>query len=104
MINQTKTDLQDGWNDDFSRRLDQLKAEHSDVRQYMDDMLRDKARIKWTAEGDRNTKFYYAFSKARRTKNHMFLQCDDGSMTDGGILYYYLEVRPLSSSLIWVRS
>lgn len=44
-------------------------------------MAKDKARISWLKEGDRNTAFVHASITVRRKQNTTTLQCDDGIVT-----------------------
>ncbi|GAV67303.1 hypothetical protein CFOL_v3_10809 [Cephalotus follicularis] len=45
-------------------------------------MLRDKARVKWLSEGDRNTAFFHACIKEKRNQMHLNFILPDGSHTD----------------------
>ncbi|GAV70101.1 hypothetical protein CFOL_v3_13599 [Cephalotus follicularis] len=45
-------------------------------------MLRDKARVKWLSEGDRNTAFFHACIKEKRNHMHLNFILPDGSHTD----------------------
>lgn len=44
-------------------------------------MARDKSRVTWLIEGDRNSAFFRSI-RARRKPNHMTLQREDGTSTD----------------------
>ncbi|KAL9672810.1 hypothetical protein QQ045_029062 [Rhodiola kirilowii] len=47
-------------------------------------MLEEKAKITWLKEGDRNTQFFHASIRARRSQNAIKLELEDGSFTDYG--------------------
>ena len=42
-----------------------------------DNLLRQKAKIEWLKEGDRNTKFFHKITKSRQHKSRIMTICDE---------------------------
>lgn len=65
----------------FERDLKFKKAKLENVLHINKCMARDKARISWLKDGNRNTAFFHATIKARRKQSNMTLSRSNGSIT-----------------------
>lgn len=73
--------LQSNPSTQLERDLKFKKAELEDVLHTNECMARDKARVSWLKDGNRNTAFFHAMIKARRVNNKMTLTQSDGTTT-----------------------
>lgn len=80
-INHLEGLLQSNHNDQLERDLKTKKSELENVLHLNECMARDKARVSWLKDGNRNTAFFHATVKARRSRNTMLLIQSDGSST-----------------------
>ncbi|XP_071914130.1 uncharacterized protein [Coffea arabica] len=68
--------------DNKKEQVAELKNQLKEAYKEEEKFWRQKARIEWLREGDKNTKYFHAFVRGRRTKNRIRnLQRDDGSWT-----------------------
>ncbi|KAL9673914.1 hypothetical protein QQ045_030177 [Rhodiola kirilowii] len=70
--------IQQHHDDGAERELAGLKALYADLLGFQLEMLKQKSRLNWLCEGDRNSKFYHATIKARAAKKVMNLEIEDG--------------------------
>lgn len=54
-----------------NQNIDILKMELEDLYLVRDSMLKQKARVSWLKEGDRNTKFFHHSIQRRRSRNNI---------------------------------
>lgn len=75
--------MESGWDEERKNDLTRDKKELDDILIMKEEaMARDKARITWLKEGDRNTAFFHASIKARRIQNNQIqFQREDGNFT-----------------------
>ncbi|KAL3617571.1 hypothetical protein CASFOL_037892 [Castilleja foliolosa] len=77
-INTLENKLQLQWDDNTHREISQLQEQlHHNVR-WEADLLKQKSRINWLQDGDRNTKFFHAVIKDRRKRNLISIKDDNG--------------------------
>lgn len=71
-----KKNLDMGWNVDTFKKLNESRSEFENVLLLKESMTKDKARIGWLQEGERNSAFFHASIKARRIRNYFQLQIE----------------------------
>ncbi|KAL9664842.1 hypothetical protein QQ045_020251 [Rhodiola kirilowii] len=74
--------LQQGWSSDLASELSLCKGQYQEVADLHNDMLKSKARLDWLEHGEHNSNLFHAAIKARRVKNRVQLELDDGQFTD----------------------
>ncbi|CAM8940592.1 unnamed protein product [Rhodiola kirilowii] len=74
--------LQTAWFDTTNKEIIDTKGEISDLIRYNFSILEEKARVGWLRDGDRNSGFFHAAIKARRSQNCIRLRLEDESFTD----------------------
>lgn len=67
-----EADLQLHWSDDTTAQLSEAQAVLSTMLNRQECMLREKARVKWLTEGDRNSAFFHATLKDRQARQTQF--------------------------------
>ena len=69
-LSDLESDLQQQWSIECWEKLNQVRRQFLDVEKQQEMFFKQKARINWLSAGDRNTKFFHATLKERRSKNH----------------------------------
>ncbi|KAL9675508.1 hypothetical protein QQ045_003710 [Rhodiola kirilowii] len=79
--------LQQNWNQTSNSDLKEMRQHLTELLRIQNEMLEEKAKVKWLHEGDRNTGLFHASIKDRRAQNNIKLTLEDGSITeDAGII------------------
>ncbi|KAL9679888.1 hypothetical protein QQ045_017759 [Rhodiola kirilowii] len=74
--------LQQGWSSDLASELSLCKGQYQEVADLHNDMLKSKARLDWLEHGKHNSNLFHAAIKARRVKNRVQLELNDGQFSD----------------------
>ncbi|KAL9662760.1 hypothetical protein QQ045_027594 [Rhodiola kirilowii] len=88
----------DGWDADVHGRLVQYRQLHGDITDHLLSIQRDKARLSWLKDGDRNSKLFHAARRLRRMQNHFQLDIgeeeptSDGEVIGGKAVAFYQEL------------
>ncbi|KAL9672134.1 hypothetical protein QQ045_028382 [Rhodiola kirilowii] len=81
-LDEQETMIQHHWCDDTNKEIIDIKGEITELLRYNFSILEEKARVGWLPDGDRNSGFFHAVIKARRSQNRIRLHLKDGSLTD----------------------
>lgn len=79
-------DLQCQWSVDIYEKCKQLSKDLQQNISWQHELIRQKTRLKWIEEGDRNSRYFHASHKARRKSNSINLKLEDGTFTNGQII------------------
>lgn len=80
-IQRLETQLQLGWDEGVHGDWDTSRRELSQVETWENELLCHQARMEWTKDGDRNSKFYHAVIKERRKRQIIQLTSPNGELT-----------------------
>lgn len=73
MIVQNEEVVQKAWSNEVEEELHQLKKDLQQVLRWDEELLYQKTREKWISEGDKNSKFFHALIRGRRSRNKIQL-------------------------------
>lgn len=80
-IKRINEQLQISWDSELFDSLKQAKDEHLGALNMLESCLREKARVKWLSEGDRNTAYFHACIKERHFQSKWNFCLDNGDFT-----------------------
>ncbi|CAM8975371.1 unnamed protein product [Rhodiola kirilowii] len=81
-IDALEADLQNRWSYNVEGEIARSKELLASTQRLHYQVLADKAKAQWVADGDRNTTLFHALIKARRAKNRVRLHMPDGTFTE----------------------
>lgn len=109
-IENLQKDQEKGWDSKNAENLIKAQSELENILWMKEAMAKDKARISWLKEGDRNSAFFHASIKARRVRNSFQLRRPDGSLTKDrdeigkeAVAYYERLFNQYTPLLQWTR-
>lgn len=80
-MNGAQQNLELEWSHEKYNNFEHCHVELEELLNMKEAMAKEKARIYWLREGDRNTTLFHASIKARRKQNKMILHREDGTST-----------------------
>ncbi|KAL9669177.1 hypothetical protein QQ045_006720 [Rhodiola kirilowii] len=81
-VDALEIELQQNWHPRLENAITRTKDQLATAQRLHYQVLADKAKAQWVADGDRNTTLFHALIKARRAKNRAHLEMADGSFTE----------------------
>ncbi|KAL9674864.1 hypothetical protein QQ045_003063 [Rhodiola kirilowii] len=82
IIDALEADLQNRWSYNVEGEIARSKELLASTQRLHYQVLADKAKARWVANGDRNTTLFHALIKVRRAKNRVRLHMPDGTFTE----------------------